>query len=163
LQIVLYNLALRTLGDREEAKDVVQDALLQGWVGLPQLERALTFQAWLYRITVNLCRNRSRAHHRKPEAGLDENAVAIAPDNPETTYVDREGQARVRAMILSLSPDLRTAIVLRDINELSYAEISNALGTPIGTVRSRINRARSELRRRILEDGSGRADGSRGA
>jgi len=160
MQTALYNLALRILGDREEARDVVQEALTTGWLSLPQLRRRDTFQSWLYRIAVNLAKNRARAMRRKATAELDDNVVRLSgSDDPEASAIDRENMQRLRSELLKLNVDLRLAVVLRDVNELSYAEIGDVLGIPDGTVRSRISRARSELRRRLNSLGGAAAKG----
>jgi RNA polymerase sigma-70 factor (ECF subfamily) len=146
IQPGLYNLAVRSLGDREEARDVVQDALVRAWLALPSLRNASVFKPWIFRITANLCANRARARRRKPVSPLDDNIVQLGDPGPEGAALARHDRDVLRAAVLELTVDLRLAIVLRDVNGLSYDEIAAVLDVPVGTVRSRISRARAEMR-----------------
>ncbi len=155
-QLRLYNLALRFLGDREDARDVVQEALTEAWIALPRLDRSDAFGAWISRITVNLCRNRERTRRRRPATVPADNVVLFAStEDPEAAAVRHSEQEHLQAMLLTLPAATRFPVILRDVNDFSYAEIADLLGIPVGTVRSRISRGRGELRRRLSEE-SGR-------
>ncbi|HEY8739924.1 MAG TPA: sigma-70 family RNA polymerase sigma factor [Candidatus Dormibacteraeota bacterium] len=149
LQEGLYNLALRSLGDPEDARDVVQESLLRAWVGLPALVDRQTFAGWLYRIAVHHCQNRARSRRRHPVASLDDNVVHLGADDPEGSVIRREQRRELADALLRVTTEIRLAVVLRDINGLSYAEIADALQVPVGTVRSRLSRGRAELRRHL--------------
>jgi RNA polymerase sigma-70 factor (ECF subfamily) len=153
LQGPLYNLAHRFTADAEEAKDIVQDALTRAWINIPRLSQAESFKPWMFRITVNLCRNSVRGRDRRPATTPLDQLVVIdgAGGDAEAIAVGREGHARILAAIAALAPDYRAAVVLRDVNDLSYQEIAAVTHVSIGTVRSRISRGRAELRRRLQE------------
>src|SRR5258708_29292839 len=114
----LYNLALRFLGDMEDARDVVQEALTGAWVSLPRLERGDAYGAWIYRITVNICRNRERAKRRRQATVSEDNVVLFGTtENPEAAAVRCSEHERLRNMLLTLPAATRFAVILRDVND----------------------------------------------
>jgi RNA polymerase sigma-70 factor, ECF subfamily len=153
---LVYNLAARLLGDPEEAKDVSQDVFLQVYRMLPRFEGRSTLKTWIYRIVVNQCRNRQRWWRRRrrdkalplEELTASESVQLAAPraECPEEEVARRENSARVQAALLRLSLDHRAVLLLREVEELSGAEIAQALGVAEGTVKSRLARARDALR-----------------
>jgi RNA polymerase sigma-70 factor (ECF subfamily) len=144
----VFNLALRLLGDRAEAEDVLQEALTRGWSHLPRLKAGAAFRTWLFRITVNLCRDRGRARSRHPVDPLPDNIVRLSARDPgpEDVALARERIGDIAAALAAIPEEFRAAVVLRDVQQLSYEEIAEVLRIPPGTVRSRISRGRGELR-----------------
>ncbi|HEY8673768.1 MAG TPA: sigma-70 family RNA polymerase sigma factor [Candidatus Dormibacteraeota bacterium] len=145
----LYTMALRITGTPADAADVVQETFLRAYVRIPVL-RGQTIRAWLFRVAINCSHDVQRRTIRRPADPLEDehgNIVEL-PDpalGPEATALSRERLAAVREALLTLQPDFRAAVVLRDVNDLSYEEMSAALRVPIGTVKSRLNRGRSML------------------
>ena len=145
----LYNVALRMLGDREDARDVVQEAFLKAYRKLSSFDPRYRFFSWVYRIVLNQSLNtRGR---RRPADPLTVEPVAAS--GPEEAVQQRERQDGVQAALLRLSIDDRQVLVLRHFAELSYAEIGEALGVTEKTVKSRLHEARQKLGRQ-LEPGS---------
>lgn len=145
----LYNVALRMLGDREEARDVVQDAFLKAYEKLASFDPQYRFFSWMYRIVLNQSLNaRSRRRQADPLT-----VEPVAAGGPEEAVHERERQDGVQAALLRLAADDRLVLVLRHFGELSYAEIGEALGVAEKTVKSRLHDARQKLGRQ-LEPGS---------
>ena len=142
-------MALRITGAPADAADVVQETFLRAYVRIPVL-RGQTIRAWLFRVAINCSHDVQRRSVRRPADPLEDaqgNIVEL-PDpalGPEATALSRERLAAVRDALLTLHPDFRAVVVLRDVNDLSYEEMSAALRVPIGTVKSRLNRGRSML------------------
>jgi RNA polymerase sigma-70 factor (ECF subfamily) len=156
---MVVNLALRLLGDREEARDLAQDVFLQVFRTLGRFQGRSSLKTWIYRITVNQCRNRQRWwRRRRRDRALslddltpsDEAKVSSGQAAPAFEHVARRETAqRVQAALLRLSFDHRSILVLREVEGLRCDEIANALGVPEGTVKSRRARARAQHRRRL--------------
>jgi len=157
----VYHTALRVLrmcgGRAEDGEDVAQDAFMKAWRSLDSFRGDCAFSTWLYRITVNCARDHCRMESRHPTTSLhavgdDEEEFAIdvpvteGDEVPESAVDRKETVKMVRAAIQSLPEDMRTVILLRDIEELSYADIAGLLGLEVGTVKSRLNRARMALK-----------------
>jgi RNA polymerase sigma-70 factor (ECF subfamily) len=145
----LYTMALRLLGRPADAADVVQETFLRAFVNLPKL-RGASVRSWLFRVAVNAGRDVQRRAVRRPASALDrdDGTVIDLPDpaiGPEESALSRERAAAIRAELLNLPDDFRVAVVLRDVNDLAYAEIAHALGIPIGTAKSRVARGRDAL------------------
>ena len=146
----LYNTLTRVCGDAEEARDVAQEAFVQAFVKLDSFQGKSAFYTWLYRIAFNTAISRRR--RRKPTTSLDEarDAAGVEPvdhDAAPEANLDREEQAiQVQAALATLSEEHRTVLVLREIDDRDYETISQMLDIPVGTVRSRLHRARRELR-----------------
>lgn len=158
-QQVVFAVAVRMLGDRDEAQDVAQDAFVQAYRGLAGFRADAKFSTWLIAITLNLCRNRRRWWARRRRviaASLDETAgtedgalphEAVDPAPlPDQEVARRERQRQVMGRLQQLRPSEREIIVLRDIEGYSYEEIAGLLRCQVGTVKSRLNRARLQLR-----------------
>jgi len=143
----LYTMALRTTGNPADAADVVQEAFTRAYLNLPRL-RGATVRPWLFRVALNCAHDVHRRRVRRPVEPLDDSPggrVVELPDpglGPEATLLQRERAAAVRDGLLGLPHDFRVAVVLRDVNQLSYEEMAEALGIPLGTVKSRISRGR---------------------
>lgn len=151
----LYTMALRLLGRPADAADVVQETFLRAYVKLPQL-RGDSVRGWLFRVAVNAGRDVQRRSVRRPASSLEGEGgkVIDLPDpaaGPEDTALGRERSGEVRSALLAIPDEYRVAVVLRDVNDLSYAEIGTALGVPVGTAKSRVSRGRDLLARRLGE------------
>lgn len=155
----VVKLVARLLRDRTEAEDVAQEAFVKAYRALGSFRGDSAFYTWLYRIAVNTARNSLASRQRRPleyEAGLSEaeqtavEARMRHTDTPEATALSEEIHQAVNRAIGELPEDLRTAIVLREVEGLSYEEIAAAMDCPVGTVRSRIFRAREAIDR-VLE------------
>jgi len=145
----LYTMALRLLGTPADAADVVQETFLRAYVKLPEL-RGASVRAWLYRVAVNCGHDVQRRAVRRPTEPLEdrEGNIVELPDpalGPEATALARERAAAVRAALMTLPEVFRIAVVLRDVNDLTYEEMAQSLRIPLGTVRSRLNRGRALL------------------
>ena len=155
----LYNTMVRVVGSTDEAYDVVQDAFVQAFVKLETFQRASQFYTWLYRIAFNLAVSRRR--RQKPIASIDrareeagDEPVSDGPD-PSSGIEQKERAVQVQAALASLSEEHRAVLVLREIDGFDYDAISEMLDLPVGTVRSRLHRARSQLRdqlKTVLQD-----------
>jgi RNA polymerase sigma-70 factor, ECF subfamily len=158
----LYPTVLHLTGCAEEAQDLLQEAFLRAYQGLDRFHGGSSFYTWIYRIAVNLALSGRR--RRRPSLRLDEGprGSAIDPaDDPEQSDpaipVERAERDRlIREALEALAPDHRAVVVMKEFDGLRYEEIGAALGIPIGTVRSRLHRARGELRgrlRALIEEG----------
>lgn len=151
----LYSSLVHVVGCADEAQDVTQDAFVQAFVKLETFQRASAFYTWLYRIAVNLSISRKR--RRRPTTSLDAVREATGQDPPSNSPtpddpLERSEQiAAVRAAIGRLSNDGREVIVMRDLEGFTYEEIGGILEIPVGTVRSRLFRARMQLREQLGE------------
>ncbi len=152
----VVKLVARLLRDRTEAEDVAQEAFVKAYRALGSFRGDSAFYTWLYRIAVNTARNTLASRQRRPlqyEAGLSEGEQAAVEsrmrhvDTPEANALSDEIHETVNRAIGDLPEDLRTAIVLREVEGLSYEEIATAMDCPVGTVRSRIFRAREAIDR----------------
>ncbi len=144
----VYRLAYRLTGDRYDAEDLTQDVFLRVFRSLGDYVPG-TFEGWLHRITTNLFLDRVRRRARIRFEGLPEDAaerLAGREPSPAQAYDERHLDDDVQAALDALPPDFRAAVVLCDLEGLSYEEIADTLGVKIGTVRSRIHRGRSQLR-----------------
>ncbi len=144
----------RYVPDFGEAQDVVQETFIRAWRAIGNFRGEAQFYTWLYRIAVNTSKNFLMAQNRRPPADdvdLGDPATVTAdfrlqnPDTPEHELLRQEIERVVSRSIDALPPDLRQAIVLREVDGLSYEEIAEAMECPIGTVRSRIFRAREAI------------------
>jgi RNA polymerase sigma-70 factor (ECF subfamily) len=159
----IYALAYRVLGREEDARDVVQEAFLRAFRALPGFKGQAKFSSWLYRITLNLCRDWIRRRNRTPELqapeGVDviELAAEQGPTESVEDVVNRKDLSRrvARAMDV-LSEDQRTAIILKEYEGLTFQEISDLLGVPLSTVKTRLYQGLTVLRRELEKESSTR-------
>lgn len=153
-QDALYTMALRIVGRPEDAADVVQDTFLRCCLNLPRL-RPVSVRAWLFRVAINAARDVHRRSARRRTSSLadtDAGRIVDLPDpalGPEAAAEARERMLAVRTALDGLPMEFREAVVLRDVVGLTYEEIVDALGVPLGTVKSRLNRGRSQLAARL--------------
>ena len=150
----LYPTALRLTGGVEDALDLLQDTFLRGFQKLGSFHGESGFYTWIYRIMVNLALTERRKRTPRLFRGTGGADAIDAPDrspaSDPTAPVERaEREAEVQAALGALAPDHRAVVVMKEFDGLRYEEIAEALGVPVGTVRSRLHRARSELRERL--------------
>lgn len=155
----VYALALRMCGNSEDAADVAQEAFLSAWRGLPSFRGEAGFSTWLYRLTSNAAIDQLRKGKRqREEASLDDGDLPLdVPDRqpgPQEAVESAELQRAVADGLRELSEDHRQILLLREYQGLSYDEIAQALEVDLGTVKSRISRARRALRKILLERGN---------
>ncbi|MCL1817003.1 MAG: sigma-70 family RNA polymerase sigma factor [Clostridiales bacterium] len=159
----IYNIALRVLNQAEDAADVTQEVLLKLYRSLPKFRADAAFSTWVYRITVNACRDIMRSGFKQKEGLLLDfgdsteqedlrREVADYTSIPENIFIEQETEQYLWALISSLSPKYRLVITLREISGLSYQEISDAVSISLGTVKSRINRARKSMQEQLYRD-----------
>ena len=142
----IYRLALRYTGDGYLAEDITQETFLRAYAGLQSYDRGRPAGPWLLRIALNLCRNRWRSAREIP-VDLDERAAGADPDpGPESACLRRETERELARVLRSLPPIYREVLILKHVNELSYAEISAVLGLNLSLVKNRLFRGRIMLR-----------------
>lgn len=142
---VLFRVALRMLGNAEDARDATQTAFVRAYEQLQRYNPACRFFSWIYRILANECLNQRRA--RRPQAELVDTA---APDGPFEALQQDERKRLVQAALVDLSPAYREVVVLRHFADLSYEEIAATLDIPVKTVKSRLHTARQQLGARLF-------------
>jgi RNA polymerase sigma-70 factor (ECF subfamily) len=150
----VFNVAYKFVGRHDEAEDLAQDIFLKIFRSLDTFDRRANFQTWLISVSRNLCIDHYRSVRRERETidrGVDPSDLATpsAGQGPMAALEQRDRVALLRRALAGLPQTLRTAVLLRDIQELSYQEIADRLRLPEGTVKSRINRGRTELARQI--------------
>lgn len=160
-QRMVYQLSLHLLGEHNEALDLSQEVFLQVFRTLPRFRAQSSLRTWIYRIVVNQAKNRQRwwrRRYRQAQVSLDEhieNHGELSMDgngsSPDRVFGQRELAARLKGALLTLPFDQRTAIVLREIDGLSYEEIAFSQGVAVGTVKSRLARAREILRAELRQ------------
>jgi RNA polymerase sigma-70 factor, ECF subfamily len=149
----LYNTAIHVVGNAEDAKDIVQEALVQAFVKLKTFRQKSAFYTWLYRIAFNVAVSFHR--RRRPASAIDcgRGSAGAEPVNHEdgpTERLEREERCRqVRRGLMKLNEEHRTILVLREIEGCCYETIAEILTLPVGTVRSRLHRARLQLREEL--------------
>jgi RNA polymerase sigma-70 factor (ECF subfamily) len=159
----VFNIAYRMLGNPEEAKDLAQEVFISVFESIKDLKEEGKFDAWLTQVTLNHCRNRwkyLRRRHYFDSDSLDDpietedgdmpKAIYDPSENPETLYEKKMIQQLIQGGLQKLKEDQRELIVLRDLQEFSYEEMSEWLGLPEGTIKSRLHRARMDLKQ-VLE------------
>jgi RNA polymerase sigma-70 factor (ECF subfamily) len=150
----VFNVAYKFVGRHEEAEDLTQDVFLKIFKSLGTFDRRANFQTWLISVSRNLCIDHYRSirqerqaidHHTDP----NELSPATPEPGPMATLEQQDRVILLRDALAALPETLRKAVLMRDIQELTYQEIADQLGLPEGTVKSRINRGRTELARQI--------------
>ena len=156
----IHALAYRTLGREEEARDVCQEAFLRAYRSLPGFRGQAKFSSWLYRITLNLCRDWQRRERRSPIVASPEGVdlvAAAAEQGPVVSIeemVSRNDMSRAVARAMARLPDeQRTAIVLKEYQGLTFQEIADLLDCPLSTVKTRMYQGLTVLRRELDRDG----------
>jgi len=160
----VFNIAYRMLGNSEEAKDLAQEVFISVFDSIKDLREEVKFDSWLTQITLNHCRNRWKYLKRRQyfnsdslddsietEDGEVPRAVHDPSDNPEALYEKKMIRELVQRGLQKLREDQRELLVLRDLQGFSYDEICELLGLPEGTIKSKLHRARMDLKR-VLEE-----------
>jgi RNA polymerase sigma-70 factor (ECF subfamily) len=160
----VYSLCFRLLGDAEEARDAAQETFMRVYRGLGSFRGDSGLKTWIYRIAINQAMNQQRwwrRRHKDQTVSLElsrgesestlGNLLPSGAASPEQQAISNEREGRIMRALGEIKQDYRVALVLREIEELSYEEIAAALSISIGTVKSRIARGREELRRRIRD------------
>lgn len=159
-QRMVVQLAMNLLGDRDEALDLSQDVFLRVFRTIHRFRGQSSLRTWIYRIAVNQARNRHRfwrRRHRADQVSLDQHIathgefLSIHQPTPERALAQKELATQLEQALDGLPFDQRTAIVLREVDGLSYEEIAFSLGVAVGTVKSRLTRARQALRAELRE------------
>ncbi|VVD83416.1 RNA polymerase sigma factor RpoE [Pandoraea terrigena] len=155
----IIRLVSRLVRDAAEVEDVTQEAFIKAYRALPQFRGESAFYTWLYRIAVNTAKNHLATQGRRAPTSTEANAEEAETfaeadqlrdiNTPESMLMSKQIAQTVNAAMEALPDELRTAITLREIEGLSYEEIAEAMGCPIGTVRSRIFRAREAIASRL--------------
>jgi RNA polymerase sigma-70 factor (ECF subfamily) len=154
----IVNLVMRYVRDPETALDITQEAFIKAYRALPRFRGDSAFYTWMYRIAVNTAKNHLAAQRRRPmdvELDLqdpeqyDLHAKLKETDTPEGVTLSNELKEIVERAIAALPEDLRTAIILRELDGMSYEEIAQTMECPVGTVRSRIFRARDAIAKKV--------------
>ncbi len=159
----VYNLALRMVGDRDDASDMTQEAFIKAYGSLSSFRGDSKFSVWIYRITTNVCLDFLRSKSRKQQVSLtvsdddDEDAQLDIPDpssDPEQQLMQKMSMQSVEEGLKTLPDKQRQILVMRELGGMSYAEIGKALSLEEGTVKSRIFRARKRLCIFLLDSGN---------
>ncbi|MDW7682574.1 MAG: sigma-70 family RNA polymerase sigma factor [Bacillota bacterium] len=153
----VYTLCFRMAGNHNDAEDLAQEAFLKAFRALPSFKGESQFSTWLYRIVTNTCLDERRKRARKPvtvsldkplETGEGEMAVTLPGDAPdplsEALTVELRGE--IQKLLMELPEEQRIVLIMRDLQEYTYEEIATVLGIQLGTVKSRLNRARARMR-----------------
>jgi len=161
----LFALVFRMLGRRDEAEEVTQEVFTQVFRSIHRFRGESKLSTWLFRVAVNLCKNRMKYHARRSSAGhqdLDsvaDSSALTAAEGVSTGSVERpdelvEGlqlEVIIKKAFTMLEPEFRQLVLLRDVEDLSYEQIAEVTGLALGTVKSRIHRGRTQLRERVEE------------
>jgi RNA polymerase sigma-70 factor, ECF subfamily len=146
----VVNVVYRMCGDVELAEDAAQDAFIQAWLHLPSFRPGTSLRNWLYRIAVNAALDVIRRNTKTSNVDFETLAMPDPQAGPEAALLQKERTLAVQQAILALTEASRSVLVLREYGGLSYQEISAALDIPLGTVMSRLNYARTQLKQ-LLE------------
>lgn len=154
----IINIAYGLLSDREDAYDAAQEVFIRIYKSIDSFKGQSSLSTWIYRITVNICNDMLRKRQRSAVtvsiSGDEDSLETELPDTkptPEEAAEQSEAQAAVRRALEALSAEYRQVITLCDLQGLSYDETATVLKCPTGTVKSRLNRARNALRKKLLE------------
>lgn len=162
-QTQVYNLCLRVTGNSEDAADMTQETFLKAWRNLESFHGESAFSTWLYRLASNTCLDHLRSVKRRPvlpltvsDDGGEEQTVDIADSapSPEEALIGKEERELLEEAMSSLDTEQRQILTLRVVNDLSYTEIAQVLSLKEGTVKSRLARARNNLRKKLEKIGN---------
>jgi RNA polymerase sigma factor (sigma-70 family) len=150
----LYNVAYRLAGNDDDAQDLVQEALLRVRRGLERYQPG-SLEGWLARIVTNVFLDEMRRRKRRPADALPDDPSRVLPPAPAADEVETGLSDEIQHALEALPEEFRVPVVLCDVSDLSYEQIADATGVPIGTVRSRIHRGRRMLRAALTARGVG--------
>lgn len=151
-QKTIFNLVYRMLGDYDEAAEMTQETFLSAYRSIDRFRGEANFSTWLYRIAINhaTTRRKSVANWQQRSVPLDlTDDIRDRQLNPEERAAQRDVQDKVQSALNSLDPEDATVILLRDLQDTPYEEVAKILDIPLGTVKSRLHRARQELKARL--------------
>ena len=156
----VYSLAYRMMGNYDDANDLTQETFLRAFRAIAGFRGDSSFSTWLSHIVTNLCRDELRKRYRISFESLDQEVclgdaevkkqIPSSDPGPDEVYERHELQQELQELLITLSPEFRLALVLRDIQGFSYQEIAEQMECSLGTVKSRINRARNFLKEKVL-------------
>ena len=151
----VYRLALRMCGNAHDAEEVAQEAFMAAWKGLPSFRGESKFSSWLYQLTTNEAINFLRKEKRHRAATpLEDELEPATGDTAQQAVETKELQQALQQALDALTPEHRQIFLLRQMRQLSYDEIGRLLGLESGTVKSRLNRAKKQLRQNLLQQGN---------
>ncbi|MEK7485638.1 MAG: sigma-70 family RNA polymerase sigma factor [Planctomycetota bacterium] len=158
----VFQTIFRMIGDAQEAADLTQEVFIKAYKAIHSFRQESSFRTWIYRIAVNFCISQRRKHSVNQVAqaySLDapiqtkNGEITLEPadltSNPTEILIKKESLQEIETAIQSLAPDFKAVVILRELEDLSYEEISEILEIPKGTVRSRLHRARLELQEKL--------------
>ncbi|NCC15576.1 MAG: sigma-70 family RNA polymerase sigma factor [Clostridia bacterium] len=155
----VYNVALRMMNHSEDARDISQEVLIKAFRNIANFDERSSFSTWLYRITVNTCIDEMRKRKGKQSLSLDneleddegtwKREIADDGDTPEESLMRKEEKSELLMALETISQDYKTVFILRDMRGLTYEEIADITGLALGTVKSRISRARNYIKQEI--------------
>lgn len=150
----MYAVALRMFGNREDAQDSLQEAMLRVYRSIGGFKGQSSFGTWVYRITMNTCLDEIRRKKNKQSASLDNMldqgwAPTDEGASPEKRVMQQEMRKSIAQSIQELPEDMRSAIIMRDVHGYSFEEIADTLNVNVGTIKSRISRGREKLREKL--------------
>jgi len=159
----VYNIAYRYTGNRDDAYDLSQEAFLKAYRGIKNFRQDSSFKTWIYHITSNVCRDFLRKENKVYKVSIDEpvqsehgdmeKQLADGSRGPDEAYESKELSEFIQSIVNDLQQEYKEVIILREMQQLSYEEIAKVLDCSIGTVKSRLNRARKILKDRIIVAG----------
>lgn len=158
----VYHLCLRMVGNSEDAADLAQEAFFKGWKGLKFYKFEASFSTWLYRLTTNVCIDFLRKQKRQATVSLtmeeeEDSQETELPDRqplPEEQLLKKERQKQIRQAMEGLEEEARLILTLRVVEDLSYEQIAQIMDLKIGTVKSRLARARERLKKSLARSGN---------
>lgn len=161
-QTQVYSLAYRMVGKEADAQDLAQEAFVRAWRALDSFQFSSQFSTWLYRLTSNICIDFLRSQKKRKHISLtvlqdDEQQQWDMPDRrplPEEQMIMTQEQEALAKAIATLDPEYRQVLILRIVNDCSYQQISEIMGIREGTVKSRLSRAREQLRKKLAQSGN---------
>ncbi|MHB1125718.1 MAG: RNA polymerase sigma factor [Bacillota bacterium] len=155
----VYTVAYRFMGNHDDASDLAQEAFIRAFYSMKSFRGDSSFKTWIHQIVANVCRDELRKRQRQQTVSLDEPYLtedgpmarqASGWDlSPEQLYEEKEGSEHLQKLIDELPPEYRMVLVMREIQDMSYEEIASQLDCSLGTVKSRLSRARKILRDKI--------------
>ena len=151
----VYRLALRMCGNAHDAEEVAQEAFVSAWKGLPAFRGESKFSSWLYQLTTNAAIDFLRREKRHRAAvPIEDEPEPTSPDTPQQAVEEGEVRQALQQALDSLTPEHRQIFLLRQMRQLSYEEIGRLLGLESGTVKSRLSRAKKQLREILTQKGN---------
>ena len=151
----VYRLALRMCGNAHDAEEVAQEAFVAAWKGLPSFRGESKFSSWLYQLTTNAAIDFLRREKRHRAATpLEDELEPTSPDTPQQAVEEDEVRQALQQALDSLTPEHREIFLLRQMRQLSYEEIGRLLNLEPGTVKSRLSRAKKQLRQILTQKGN---------